>query len=238
MHLRIREYSINAFSRKGFLADNAFMDIDNLKTRLSKLLKERNLSETEAAKLAGTSQSTLHRVITGEIASPRTQTIEKLAKALDVSYSYLIEGDKNNRIQEDRPQYISAQEVLEYQGVPLIEWQFLGSDTAKTTANKIICPVSHGPNTFATRVKDNTMTAQYGRSYPEGSIIFIDPDQAHKAKSGDRVFALIEGTIPTFKLYGETDGERYLQSINLQYPIITREFEITGLVIGMWMPEN
>jgi SOS-response transcriptional repressor LexA len=81
------------------------------------------------------------------------------------------------------------------------------------------------------------MTAQYGRSYPEGSIIYIDPDRAHEAKPGDRVFAIIEGKIPSFKLYGEADGERYLQSINLQYPIITRQFEITGLVIGMWMPE-
>jgi SOS-response transcriptional repressor LexA len=121
---------------------------------------------------------------------------------------------------------------------PLIEWnQIIMADECHRST-LIPCPADHGPNTFATRVKDNTMTAQYGRSYPEGSIIYIDPDRAHEAQPGDRVFAIIEGKIPSFKLYGEADGERYLQSINLQYPIITREFEIKGLVIGMWMPEH
>lgn len=123
-------------------------------------------------------------------------------------------------------------------GVPLIHWEQLTKPQAHAIAPLIPCPGDHGPNTFATRVKDNTMTAQYGRSYPEGSIIFIDPDQAKEAKSGDRVFAVIEGTIPSFKQYGESDGQRYLQSINLQYPIITRPFEIKGLVIGCWIPEN
>lgn len=128
--------------------------------------------------------------------------------------------------------------ILKSVSAPLIEWDQLTNPDAHKLATLIPCPVPHGPNTFATRVKGNTMTAQYGRSYPEGSIIFIDPDRAHEAQSGDRVFAMIEGKIPSFKLYGEADGERYLQSINLQYPIITREFEITGLVIGMWIPEN
>jgi SOS-response transcriptional repressor LexA len=137
-------------------------------------------------------------------------------------------------------------------GVPVVDWSQLIGPSAPdfpypfnliaTGIEKetpyIPCPTDHGDHTFATRVKDNTMTSQYGRSYPEGSIIFIDPDRANEAQSGDRVLAMIEGTIPTFKQYGEADGERYLQSINLQYPIITREFEITGLVIGMWMPED
>lgn len=128
--------------------------------------------------------------------------------------------------------------ILQSINTPLIDWdQVICIDEAHRST-LIPCPTEHGPNTFATRVKDNTMTAQYGRSYPEGSIIFIDPDRAHEAQPGDRVFAIIEGRIPSFKLYGEADGERYLQSINLQYPIITREFEIKGLVIGMWVPEN
>jgi len=122
-------------------------------------------------------------------------------------------------------------------GVPLLNWDQLTNENSKKLATTIPCPTEHGPNTFATRVKDNTMTAQYGRSYPEGSIIFVDPDRAHETRSGDRVLALIEGKIPSFKLYGEADGERYLQSINLQYPIITRQFEIKGLVIGVWIPE-
>ena len=214
------------------------MDKDNLKTRLARLLKEKGLTETEAAKLANTSQSTLHRVITGEIASPRAQTIEKLANALDVSYSYLIDGDNSNHLKEPRNQHISYEDLLEQQGVPLYEWEVLTTGSTMVNPLRIVCPIPHSSKTFATRVKDNTMTAQYGRSYPEGSIIFIDPELAENAKNGDRVLAMIEGRIPSFKQFGEADGERYLQSINLQYPIITKEFKITGLVIGMWMPET
>jgi len=214
------------------------MDKDNLKTRLARLLKEKGLTETEAAKLANTSQSTLHRVITGEIVSPRAQTIEKLANALDVSYSYLIDGDNSNYLKEPRNQHISYEDLLEQQGVPLYEWEVLTTGSTMVNPLRIVCPIPHSSKTFATRVKDNTMTAQYGRSYPEGSIIFIDPELAENAKNGDRVLAMIEGRIPSFKQFGEADGERYLQSINLQYPIITKEFKITGLVIGMWMPET
>jgi SOS-response transcriptional repressor LexA len=123
------------------------------------------------------------------------------------------------------------------EGVPLIDWKQLTESKAHEIAPLIPCPTNHSPNTFATRVKDNTMTAQYGRSYPEGCIIFIDPDRASEAQSGDRVYALIDGKIPSFKQFGEADGERYLQSINLQYPIITKPFEIKGLVIGCWIPE-
>ncbi len=218
------------------------MDKNNLKTRLAALLKEQRLTETEAAKLANTSQSTLHRVITGEIASPRAQTIEKLANALGVSYGYLVSGEVSE--QENSKEITTTnydelfEEVMKNQTVPLIEWDFLKSGNTSINPVRIPCPTQHGPNTFATRVNDNTMTAQYGRSYPEGSIIFIDPDMANQAKNGDRVYAMIEGKIPSFKQFGSADGQRYLQCINLQYPIITREFEIAGLVIGMWTPEN
>jgi SOS-response transcriptional repressor LexA len=220
------------------MLDNAFMDENNLKTRIAALLKEKGLSETEAAKLAKTSQSTLHRVITGEIASPRAQTVEKIANALGVTYSYLIEGSKEEHRKEPRNQQVSYDDLLEQQGVPLIEWDLLAAGTTMINPLKIVCPIPHSPKTFATRVKDNTMTAQYGRSYPEGCIIFIDPARAEHAKNGDRVYAMIESTIPSFKQFGEADGQRYLQSINLQYPLITKEFEIKGLVIGMWMPED
>lgn len=213
------------------------MDKENIKTRLTTLLKEKGLTETEAAKMANTSQSTLHRVITGEIASPRAQTIEKLATALGVSYSYLVEGVTKDRISDTAKNYITYDDLMEHQGVPLIEWELLESGVTMPDPQKIICPIPHSSKTFATRVKDNTMTAQYGRSYPEGSIIFIDPDRATEAKSGDKVYAMIEGRIPSFKQYGNSDGQRYLQCINLQYPIITREFDIVGLVIGTWTPE-
>lgn len=218
------------------------MNIDKYKAanaliieKLNKLAKNRDLTPSEIARRTNVPQPTVHRILSGQSEDPKITIIRKIAECLGTTLAE-IEGAEERKqsylIKESSPIYNQKKNV------PLLDWDQITNEKAKKIALTIPCPTDHGPNTFATRVKDNTMTAQYGRSYPEGSIIFIDPDQAHKAKSGDRVLALIEGTIPTFKLYGETDGERYLQSINLQYPIITREFEITGLVIGMWMPEE
>jgi SOS-response transcriptional repressor LexA len=211
------------------LFDNTEMNNDKYKaanllviSKLNELATSKDLSPTEIARRSGVPQPTVHRILSGQSEDPKVTILRKLAECLGTT---LAELEGNSTSEEDKST------------VPLIEWNQLTDPSAKKLATFIPCPTSHGPNTFATRVKDNTMTAQYGRSYPEGSIIYIDPDRAHEAKPGDRVFAIIEGKIPSFKLYGEADGERYLQSINLQYPIITRQFEITGLVIGMWMPE-
>jgi SOS-response transcriptional repressor LexA len=212
------------------LIDNTEMNNDKYKaansqiiSKLNTLAETSNINPSEIARRSGVPQPTVHRILSGQSEDPKITIIRKIAECLGTSLAEL-EGNLT-----------TATNTLT---VPLIEWNQLTDDRASSLSPLIPCPSQHGPKTFATRVKDNTMTAQYGRSYPEGSIIYIDPDKAHEALPGDRVLAIIEGKIPSFKLYNEADGERYLQSINLQYPIITREFEIIGLVIGMWMPEN
>ena len=211
------------------LFDNTEMNNDKYKaansqiiSKLNTLAESNNLNPSEIARRTGVPQPTIHRILSGQSEDPKITIIRKIAECLGTSLADL----------EESP--TTSKNLLT---VPLIEWDQIADDRARNISPLIPCPTEHGPNTFATHVKDNTMTAQYGRSYPEGSIIYIDPDRADEAQPGDRVFAIIEGKIPSFKLYGEADGERYLQSINLQYPIIKRPFEITGIVIGMWMPE-
>jgi SOS-response transcriptional repressor LexA len=213
------------------LIDNTDMNNDKYKAanlavirQLNELMARQDINQTEMARLSGVPQPTVHRILSGQSDDPKITILRKIAECLNTTLGELEGGV-----------HVKNGNAL---AVPLIEWNSIGNVEATVLSPLIPCPTKHGPNTFATRVKDNTMTAQYGRSYPEGSIIFIDPDKASEAQSGDRVFAVIEGSISTFKLYGENDGERYLQSINLQYPIITREFEIKGLIIGMWVPEQ
>lgn len=100
------------------------------------------------------------------------------------------------------------------------------------------CPSSHGLRTYALRVEGESMTASYGRSYPAGSVIYVDPDQAGGVVSGDKVIAKINGDSKvTFKVYVEDSGKRFLRPLNPQYPMITDEFRIIGKVIGTWIPE-
>lgn len=79
------------------------------------------------------------------------------------------------------------------------------------------------------------MTAPFGKTYPSGCVIYIDPEQAGGVTSGDRVIAkLINDNSVTFKVFVEDAGHRYLKPLNPQYPIITDKFSIIGKVIGKW----
>jgi SOS-response transcriptional repressor LexA len=100
------------------------------------------------------------------------------------------------------------------------------------------CPSPHGPRTFALRVEGDSMTAPYGKSYPAGCIIYVDPDQIGGIANGDRVVAKINGDNGvTFKVFIEDAGKKFLKPLNPQYPSITESFRILGKVIGKYEPD-
>lgn len=75
---------------------------DNIK----KIRQSRGLSLQELVKLSGVAKSTIHDAETGRV-SPNTNTLEKLAKALDVPVSYLLDEDSfiNKSAEEIREEY-------------------------------------------------------------------------------------------------------------------------------------
>lgn len=102
------------------------------------------------------------------------------------------------------------------------------------------CPSAHSPRTYALRVSGDSMTSSTPgeRSYPHGTIIFVDPEKAHTI--GSRVIARIPGTAEsTFKVYSEDMGIAYLVPINPRYPtmVMPEGTVICGVVIGSYMPE-
>ena len=97
----------------------------------------------------------------------------------------------------------------------------------------IPCPVAHSSNTYALKVVGQSMTSPHGRSYPEGSIIFVDPDERGDVISEDRVIAkFIDSGEVTFKSYVSDGGRQFLKALNPSYLPFTDKFEILGKVIG------
>jgi SOS-response transcriptional repressor LexA len=80
------------------------------------------------------------------------------------------------------------------------------------------------------------MTASDGRSFPDGTIIIVEPEKA--AKAGDYVVAKdVVTQRATFKKLA-TDGARwYLRALNRDYPVIEIDDpaqRVIGVVVEYW----
>lgn len=128
--------------------------------------------------------------------------------------------------------------------VPLISWVQAGEWNAAADPLQpgdaerwLPCPTGHGPQTYALRVRGDSMTAVHGRSYPEGCIIYVDPD-LRSPVNGARVIAKLSGSDEvTFKVFKEEDGRRWLQPLNPTHEPIRVPFRVLGTVIGKWEDE-
>lgn len=59
--------------------------MDNLSEYLSKVKEEKGMTSAQVAKLSGLQQSTVSRVLSGEITAPSLEVAGQIAKAMDVS---------------------------------------------------------------------------------------------------------------------------------------------------------
>lgn len=131
--------------------------------------------------------------------------------------------------------------------VPLISWVTAGAwcespdNYAPGDAEEWLpCPSRHSARTYALRVIGDSMTSLIPgeRSYPHGTIIFVDPEK--QVEIGSRVIARLPGSSDaTFKTYTVDAGIPYLMPINSRYPTIQMPegTHICGVVIGSYWPE-
>lgn len=205
----------------------------NFGERVTYMRKKRKLTQEDLAKTVGFSQQALEKIENGK--TQRTKFISEIAKALDTTPDYLYHGVGNVEPYENNNH--------NHRSLPLISWIEAGSWHEAEDPfepgdyeNKFPCPARHGNYAYALRVKGDSMTSPYGRSYPEGMIIFVDPEQ--EAFSGDRVIAKVEGdNAVTFKQLVIDGDRKYLKPLNQSYPVITDPFKVIGKVIGAYMEE-
>lgn len=189
------------------------------------------LTHDQFGKLVGVSRGAVQQWEKPGGTAPTRKNQPAVAHALGMSVAELMAGT-------------NVEEVGTGGSVPLISWVQAGdwndaSDPLQPGEAErwMQCPARHGSRTYALRVRGDSMTAMHGRSYPEGCIIFVDPERRSPV-NGDRIIAKLAGSDEvTFKVYKEEDGRRWLQPLNQNHLPIRDPFKVLGTVIGKWEDE-
>lgn len=82
--------------------------------------------------------------------------------------------------------------------------------------------------TYALRVHGDSMVGEQGDSFPDGSIVIVEPEL--EAHDGDYVIAVKPGQKITFRKLVRDGGDLYLKPLNSRYPI---EMLGTASVVGI-----
>lgn len=186
----------------------------------------------------------IRKWLVGE-ALPETKRIGELAIIVNSTVEALFGGEENEslEVRSNAQEYSHILPALLRFEVPILSWVQAGafcnseSQVLPQDCETILCPEkSASRHTFALRVVGDSMTAPYGKSYPEGAIIYVDPTK--EALPGKRVIARTEQGYTFKELAMNEFGEKYLKALNPHHqPIFGEGIEICGVVIGSYCGE-
>lgn len=220
-----------------------------------------DLTQKQAEALSGVKQGSISKIERGD--TTRTMSLLALARIYRADPNWLDTGDGPapwDPVQIRKAQHNANEPAAIYRvvrvppelpcfapgtpdTVPLISWvQAVNWTTAgKQSADRWIpCIAHHSDQTYAVRVEGDSMTSADGalKSYPEGSIVFVDTELRTPA-DGERVVARItESNKITLKEFKEDDDRRWLLPLNPRHEPIRTAFVVLGTVIGKWEDED
>lgn len=236
------------------------LTMETLADRVRQRMEELGLTEQQVVQRAGNvfSQAAFHKIKSGQTKKPRN--ILEISDALECNSTWLSSGKGSKHltsgtvdmsVDEGLGVYniepISSGNATSRKLIPLISWVQAGSfceshDLFSVGDAEEWYPHFKGAGlkSYALRVKGDSMTSPYpgSRSYPEGVIIFVDPEK--EVLPGNRgIFKLADTNEVTFKELVSDAGKNYLKPLNPQYDKIPVDTVMTtcGRVIGSFMPE-
>jgi SOS-response transcriptional repressor LexA len=170
-------------------------------------------SQAAVAEKAGVSQTTVSRLLRGEV-DPQSETQRRVAAALGINIAPLL--DEAGRAAESFGDRIAREPIKRPTGVPLVSWVQAGAfaesiDTFQPGDAEVwlICPRKCGPNTFALQVDGNSMEPVY----QDGEFIFVDPE-VEPTNGTDVVVRLEDTNEVTFKRFVIENGQNFLMPLN------------------------
>lgn len=226
-----------------YFDDNVKM---TLQERISAAMKYAGVNQTSVSKTLKVSRAAVSMWMNGQTKEIKSKYAMPLATMLGVNQEWLAYG-KGDMLGGNNVSEVPSALYFSGKGVPLISWVQAGefcesSDVFEPGFAEEYFPRPNGCSdmTYALRVNGDSMTSPYpgNRSYPEGTVIYIDP--AKEVLPGNRgIFRLPDSNEVTFKELVADAGEQYLKPLNPQYDKIkvTTKMTCCGRVVGSFMPE-
>lgn len=170
------------------------------------------MSEKQFAEAVGVSRGAVQQWEKPGGTAPKRSNQPRVAELLGISLAELMSGGSN-----------TLQGTHLRVEVPLVSEVEAGNytviDNFKPRSNFEMVPVSVPVlrHTYALRVHGDSMVSETQDSFPDGSIIIVEPELA--PLHGDYVIALNDDSATTFKQLIKDGGEFFLKPLNLRYPI-------------------
>jgi SOS-response transcriptional repressor LexA len=170
------------------------------------------MSEQQFAKAAGVSRGAVQQWEKPGGTAPKRSNQHRVAELLGISVAELVSGGTNLSAGLDMRGEVALVSEVEAGNYTVID-NFKPSGKFETVP--VTVPIKR--HTYALRVHGDSMASEVGDTFPEGSIIIVEPEL--KAMPGDFVIALNTENETTFKQLVKDGGEFYLKPLNTRYPI-------------------
>jgi SOS-response transcriptional repressor LexA len=170
------------------------------------------MSEQQFADAVGVSRGAVQQWERPNGTAPKRSNQQQVAKTLGLSVAELLSGGSN-----------VGERLVVRAEVPLVSAVEAGNYTVinnyKSVGRFETVPVTVEVkrHTYALRVHGDSMLSSTGDSFPEGSIVVIEPEMT--ARPGDYVIVLNSANETTFKQLVKDGGDLYLKPLNSRYPI-------------------
>lgn len=174
--------------------------------------KRLGMSEQQFADAIGVSRGAVQQWERPGGTAPRRSNQQQVARILGLSVAELLSGGSN----------VGGRMVVRAE-VPLVSEVEAGKYTVidnfkpKDRFETVPVTVEVNRHTYALRVHGDSMVSATGDSFPEGSVVVIEPEMP--ALPGDYVIALNTDNETTFKQLVKDGGDLYLKPLNSRYPI-------------------
>jgi len=173
---------------------------------------------------------------------PKGENLIRLSQILKTTPDYILYGvepGEENTTPKDEISNTEPTWLRPHKDLPIVSWVQAGEthvafvEDDLENVEKFRTYEKCSPNSYALRVSGDSMTTMTGPySFPEGSIIVVDPEQRGDTTDGVFIIAKKEGEdAVNFKQLKYDGGSPYLNSLNPDYERYFGKIRIIGKVI-------